>query len=117
MDESFLKEAEKLMAIRRMRIENGYAPKYENSISYYQIPVPHTFPKAFREIRNRRNHIKPQRASRLDQNSLSEFFRKYHRFIILLFEEAAWLWSIKDEESQDWGEIEDFLGGRKFGYD
>src|SRR3546814_9248050 len=46
-------EVEKLLRNKRHAIQNGYAPKWENHISVYQMEVPKEFARDFRQIRNR----------------------------------------------------------------
>jgi hypothetical protein len=91
----------------RERIDKGYAPVWENIRSYYDVKVPDDFGKHWRYIRNRRNHVSEKRFTG-DDISLSEFHEKYHQFIFMLFESPQWVWTVKDVEFYDWGDIEKF---------
>ena len=102
-------EVNKLLRNKRAAIINGYAPQWENDISYYQIEVPDEFSKTFRIIRNRASHTDYRRAKDEGDITLKEFFKKYHRFVMLLFESACAFWTAKDIESQNWMDIEKFI--------
>lgn len=104
MDIFINNEVSKLLKIRRERILRGDAPAWENHISYYEVEVPEEFGRYFRTVRNLRSHADPSRAS----FNLAEFYKKYHRFIILLYEEPQWLWNIENVKEYDWLEIEMF---------
>lgn len=69
--------------------------------------MPTEFATHFRQTRNRIAHADARRAGGNGEVTLPEFYRKYHRYIYLLYEEAEWLWKV-DPESFDWGEIEAF---------
>ena len=100
-------ETEKLLAMRRNRIVKGYAPSYEKHISCYEVAVPDTFAPSFRKVRNCRAHALAERST-LD---LAEFFLKYHRFVLLLFDESQWLWNAELIPEHDWLGIERFVQG------
>lgn len=104
IDEILNTEVEKLLKLRQTRILRGDAPSWENDISFYQSEVPREFAYSFRTVRNIRAHADPRRAS----FSLSDFYKKYHRFIYLLYTEPQWLWNIDDLNQHDWKEIEMF---------
>lgn len=75
---------------------------------YETLDVNSSFGNDFRQIRNRFSHIKPERLS--DSGlSLNEFYKKYHRFVLLLLEAPSFSWHIDDLENYDWLEINDFL--------
>lgn len=108
LDTIFNKEVEKLLRNKRHAIEHGYAPEWENHISVYQVEVPTDFGPQFRRIRNRTAHADLRRAVPVNQLSLGDFYRLYHRFVYLLYAQPHWLWSVKDIEAFDWKAIEDF---------
>ncbi len=101
-------EASKLMNNRAARIRRGDAPSLENSPEYYETPVPPYFAEHFRTVRNRTAHADYRRSLPTSGISLADFFRQYHRYILLLFEEAHFVWNVKDVENFDWGEITEF---------
>jgi hypothetical protein len=104
----FQAEMSKLMNNRAARIRRGDAPSWENPPEYYETPVPPTFAEHFRIMRNRTAHADYRRSLPASGISLADFFRQYHRYILLLFEEAHFLWNVKDVENFDWGEITEF---------
>lgn len=107
LDKLFTSEAQKLINNTAERIRNGRAPAWENDISYYQVSVPDNFGMHFRRIRNRHGHVDHKRSSG-EEITLSEFFKKYHKFIYLLYSSPAWIWLVKDIENYDFQSIEEF---------
>jgi hypothetical protein len=107
LDQLFQSEAEKLMELRRWRIEGGHADSSENHISYYQVVVPNEFATEFRNIRNRVAHTDLRRSGANGALTLPEFYEKFHKFILVLYEEPYGLWHIKADK-YNWGEIEQF---------
>lgn len=107
LDDLFQTEAEKLMGLRRWRIERGHADTSENHISYYEDSVPENFATDFRQTRNRIAHTDLRRSGANGALTLPDFFEKYHKFILILYEEPYGLWHVK-ADSYDWGEIERF---------
>jgi hypothetical protein len=107
LDQLFNFEAQKAINITTERILNGRALGWENDLSYYQVIVPEDFGMHFRWIRNRHSHVDHKRSSG-EEISLSEFYRKYHKFIYQLFSFASWIWEIEDIEKHDFQSIEDF---------
>lgn len=108
LDRIFNTEVRKLLRNRIHAIENGYAPSWENHISVYQIEVSEEFGAQFRHIRNRTAHVSTKRATPSSELPLAEFYRRYHKFIYLLYYSAQWMWTTKDIEAQNWKSIEDF---------
>lgn len=107
LDKLFTSEAQKLIDNSADRIRNGRAPTWENDISYYQVSVPDEFGMHFRRIRNRHGHVDYKRASG-EEITLSEFFRKCHKFIYILYSTPAWIWQVNDIENYDFRSIEEF---------
>lgn len=99
-------EVEKQLRHRKNRILNGYQDNLGLDISFYDQAVPNQIGKHLSYIRHRRNHVDSKRVYD-NKISLSIFYRKYHNFMVILFEEQRWLWHV-DEESFDWKDIEDF---------
>lgn len=108
LDCIFNTEVRKLLRNRIHAIENGYAPSWENHISVYQVEVPEDFGIQLRRIRNRTAHVSIKRATPSSELSLAEFYRRYHKFVYLLYCSAQWMWTTKDIEAQNWKSIEDF---------
>jgi len=106
-DKTFNYEVERLLRNRREAIEKGYAPKWENSLSYYQIAVPEKFGEHFRLIRNRSAHVEIGRVSDKDLSVFS-FFRKYHRFIYLLFKSGRDWWHNPKPDTYNWDNLSNF---------
>lgn len=107
LDALFTAEAEKLMRNRRVAIEKGYAPDWENDISYYQESVPTDFGQDFRSVRNNTSHADYRRADG-DRPRLMDFYRKYHKFVYLLFASASFAWSGKTHTKHELAHVEDF---------
>lgn len=100
-------EVEKLFRNRKNRIVKGYDDDLGLDIKFYEINVPTDFGKHFRFIRNRRNHINSDRADSEGNISLSTFYKLYHRFLLIMYRETEWLWTV-DIEKFDWKEIDGF---------
>ena len=100
-------EMEKLMRNRKNRILNGLGDDLGHRIEFYECELPKGFGKHFRMIRNRRNHTDYRRASNDFDISLKEFYKQYHKFILIMYHESGWLWKV-DEEKYDWKAIDDF---------
>ncbi len=99
-------EVAKLMRNRKNRIVHGYKDNLGLDISFYDQKVPKEFGEHFRFTRNRRNHV--DRKHVIDSEiSLTDFYRKYHDFVVILFKEAFWVWDISDDNF-DLKEIESF---------
>lgn len=107
-DDVLNKEVEKLLRNKRNAIENGYAPKWENHISVYQVDVPKEFASSFRQIRNRTAHADIKRAAPEGQLTVGKFYERYHQFIYILYESPHWIWTAPDVETFDWQAIEEF---------
>lgn len=107
LDRIFNAEVRKQLSNRIHAIENGYAPSWENHISFYQIDVPEDFGTQFRRIRNRTAHVSIKRARPNAEMSTAAFYERYHKFVYLLYYAAQW-WSTKDIEARDWKSIEEF---------
>ena len=87
-------------------IANGTAPAWANHIDCYKVPVPTDFARNFREYRNKIiGHVAHERSSQL---SLTEFYRKYHKFLFLLYQDSISFWRNRGNELPDLGEITEF---------
>lgn len=107
IDEILTEEAQRAIDRRRHAIENGYAPSWENDISYYQVVVPAEFGSDFRKHRNKvASHTTHERISRF---SLTEFYAKYHRFLMELYQQTGLAWLSHAEKAwPDLGEVTSF---------
>lgn len=101
-------EVERLMRGRAGAVRMGVAPKWDNSASYYEVPVPDEFPGDWRKVRNRTAHVKQERARDGNGVRLVDFYEKYHQFIMILFNQALFSWNIRDIDGFDWMDIESF---------
>lgn len=106
VDTAMNAEVTKLLKLRRDRIIRGDAPSYENHTSHYEVKVPDEFGTMFRSVRNIRSHAIAERS----EFDLADFYHKYHRFIILLFDEPQYLWNAEELPEHDWLAIERFAG-------
>ena len=98
-------ETSKLLIRKRARILEGRAPVWENSIESYPLEVPLQFASEFRTARNvALAHAGAARAT----FSLSQFFQAYHMFMLMLYNEACWLWSKELGDFPDLGEVTSF---------
>lgn len=89
-------------------IDNGFAPKWANNRSYYDDVCPEEFGRDFRTIRNSLSHADYRRIQGIDRITLSDFFKKYHKYVILLFQNAKYWWSIRDFSNIDLGDVTAF---------
>ena len=105
--ESYItRHAQRIMNQYRDAVKNGTAPSLANDISYYDVTVPPDFAHDFRQYRNKAiGHVAHERASKL---SLSEFYRKYHKFMFYLYQDSIRWWRSHESEFPDLGEITDF---------
>src|SRR3546814_16958957 len=87
-------EVEKLLRNKRHAIQNGYAPKWENHISVYQMEVPKEFARDFRQIRNRTAHADLRRAAPENHPTMGEFYKRYHGYVYILYAQTHWLWHV-----------------------
>ena len=95
LDEAYISHhTQRLLTNRRVAIQNGTAPVWENDISYYPEKIPQEFAKTFREYRNNHAHVTHERS----KLNLTEFYEKYHKYLFLLLQDALW-WSPRDNES------------------
>ena len=96
--------AQSILTGKRRAIQNGTAPGWENDISYYPEKVPAEFAKEFRQLRNIGGHVSHKRPSL----SLSDFYRKYHKYVHMLYRKGLGHWGLRDKEFPDLREITKF---------
>lgn len=100
-------ELKKLLRNRKNRIANGFEDNLTKTLDFYNHDFPEKFAEHFRYIRNRRNHSDYRRASDNHDISLKDFFNLYHSYILIMYHETKWLWSV-DIEKYEWNGIEEF---------
>ena len=100
-------ELKKLLRNRKNRIVNGFEDNLTKTLDFYNRDFPEKFAEHFRYIRNRRNHSDYRRASDNHDISLKDFFNLYHSYILIMYHETKWLWSV-DIEKYEWNGIEEF---------
>jgi len=96
--------AQRILTGKRRAIQNGTAPTWENNISYYPEKVPTEFAKEFRQLRNIGGHVSHKRSSL----SLSDFYRKYHKYVYMLYRNGLGHWGLQAQEFPDLNEITKF---------
>lgn len=116
LDRRIQAETMKLMGHRAERIARGEGASWDNTEVYYREPVPAEFARDFRLVRNQLAHVSVERADPTRRVSLPDFFVRYHRFALLLYEEPLGLWQVKEESAVDWKEIERFDDALKLQY-
>jgi len=107
IDEVLNNEARKHLKIRRERILGGRGAGL-NDISYYQVEVPSEFGMDWLIMRNRHYHVDFKRASKEEDITLTKFYKKYHRFVFLMYEYMIELWGVDNFDNFYMGEIEEF---------
>ena len=97
--------AQRILTERRLAIQKGTAPVWENDISYYPEKVPADFAKEFRQIRNQCfGHDTHKRSNA----SMSEFYEKYHKYVHMLYWNCRGSWGQRGEKFPDLKEITKF---------
>ena len=107
ISELLTQEVRKLARNKKARITSGYELD-SNEIDFTdQDSVDLDFGNQFRFLRNRFSHVNTKRIS-AEEITLSEFYKKYHLYVMSLFESSNFTWSIKNLENYNWLEIENF---------
>ena len=101
-------EMSKLFRNRKNRILNGYKDSLGHHVDFYDCEIPKEFGSDFRKVRNFTNHVNPERISN-EYIALSDFFEKYHKFILILYYENVWLNNVELDQS-DWQDVDEFAG-------
>ncbi|WP_260676137.1 hypothetical protein [Parageobacillus genomosp. 1] len=101
-------EVEKILRNWRLAIDNGYAPPWANHRSYYEDTCPPEFGKDFRNIRNSLSHADYRRIHGGNRITLSEFYKKYHKYAMLLYQNGLEWWSIQKFDKIELGDITAF---------
>jgi hypothetical protein len=98
-------EAQKANNRRRQAILKGYASPHENGIDAYPENIPTNFGSMFRKHRNQTlGHVSPARA----ELNLTDFFDRYHTYLMLIYHESHFAWQQKDADFPDLQEITNF---------
>lgn len=100
-------ELRKLLENRKKRIMNGFEDNLAKTLDFYNEQFPEKFAEHFRFMRNRRNHSDYKRASDNHDISLKDFFKHYHSYVLIMYQEAKWIWKV-DIEKYQWNCIEEF---------
>lgn len=100
-------EVRKLFRNRKERILRSEDDCLGHKINFYECLIPEYFGQHFRYIRNKNSHTAFERASSSATITLSEFYKKYHKFVIILYYELREYWYTKPNEFH-FNEIEDF---------
>lgn len=108
LDNAINLEVEKILRLKRLTIDNKYAPQWENDRNYYEVSCPENFGSDFRQVRNSLGHVDYRRIVSANRILLSEFYINYHKFIMLLFNFAEESWSLDKIEKLDLGDVTDF---------
>lgn len=87
-------------------IDHGYAPKWANHKSFYDVECPENFGNMFRQMRNSVSHADIRRIDGGDRITLTEFYLKYHKFAYLLYDNALYWWRINGDV--DMGDVTSF---------
>jgi hypothetical protein len=105
VDRYITSQAQRILTGRRRAIQNGTAPAWENSISYFPESVPAEFAGEFRKMRNKISvHVSHERSG----ISLSDFYEKYHKYVHMLFWNCLGHWGLRGQEFPDLREITRF---------
>jgi hypothetical protein len=97
--------AQRVLRNKRAAIQNGTAPKWENSLSAYAEKIPEDLAQSFRLWRNKAyGHVSAERP-RMD---LSRFFQHYHQYLHMLYRDSMYQWGPKEGAFPDLQEITGF---------
>ena len=100
---------QRILNVRRAVILAGGTPPWENGLEAYPETAPAGFASAFRRHRNiTQAHVAPDRST-LD---LSEFYKSYHHFIVIMLQDASFAWGPREGGLPDLGAITAFSLGR-----
>ncbi|OXS74215.1 hypothetical protein [Domibacillus enclensis] len=101
-------EVEKILKLKRTSIEEGYADESENNKPHYQENCPKYFSRDFREMRNIVSHADYERIIQKKRINLTEFYKKYHKYVFLLFHHAKDSWTFTRGDLIDLGDVTSF---------
>ncbi|MDN4078224.1 hypothetical protein QYF52_09780 [Paenibacillus polymyxa] len=101
-------EVEKNLRGWRIVIDSGTAPSWAKDRSYFEDQCPPEFGKNFRHIRNSLSHADFRRIEGGDRITLTDFFNKYHKYVMLLYRNGKEFWTIDDLNEIDLGDVTAF---------
>lgn len=101
-------EVNKILNIWRTLIDIGKAPSWANDRNYYEGTVPDEFGLHFRNVRNNVAHVDYRRVDGGNRITLTNFFDRYHKYIMLLYYNGREWWDISGSEELDFGDITSF---------
>jgi hypothetical protein len=91
-------------------IDKGVAPSWVNDRTYYDEKCPEDFGRHFRYIRNSLSHADYRRITGETRITLPDFYKKYHKYVILFYQRCREHWSIENREKDvDLGEVTNFM--------
>jgi hypothetical protein len=73
-----------------------------------EADVPKAFGTDFRQMRNRFAHPIASRVEPGDM-TLFEFFKRYHKYMLLMYWSCEFTWNISNADKYDWKEIDNFF--------
>jgi hypothetical protein len=108
MSELMSNEVRKL--IRNKALVYQSRPELDSREMLYLVEseVPDAFGVDFRQMRNRFSHSATSRVNKKEL-TLDDFFKRYHGYMLLLYDTCAFSWTIKNVEQYDWQEIDSFF--------
>lgn len=107
MEKLILRETNKYRRIILNLIDSGKREYYGlNDKSYYEEDIPVEFAKKLRTVRNISFHAD---SKRVESGIVSEFYTKYHKFAIYLFNFSREWWTVKNYNDINWRDIEGFI--------
>ena len=101
-------EVRKLIRNKKYALQEYSQLNIEEIIFPQESEVSQEFGTYLRQIRNRFSHINTKRIHD-KEISLADFYKLYHKYVLLLFESAAFTWEIEAIDKYDWLEIENFM--------
>ncbi len=112
VDELITNELSKLLNICITLIDNNNAPPWIDihRKAFYKNGAPPDFGKDFREVRDYLAHVDLERIRSESRLSLSDFYLKYHGYIIIIFQFGREFWedNINELDNKDLGDITEF---------
>jgi len=96
--------------IRNKALVYNSSPELDSRemMNLVESEVPEQFGTDFRQMRNRFSHAATSRINRKEV-TLSDFYNRYHRYMMLLYQTCSFTWNIEKVDQYDWLEIDNFL--------
>jgi len=102
-------DASRVVQNRIDRIKRGSAPSHENDLGYYTklLPLPSAFATELRRTRNKIGaHVTHERIGEID---LTDFYKKYHPYLYLLFRDIGDYWGRHCDDMPDLHQVTNFF--------